>query len=80
MERWPNFFIVGSTKAGTTSIHEYLNRIPGIFMSPIKEPHYFSRNDISKNNPLSSRKDLASTKITSGMSNFLKIKGMKTFT
>jgi len=52
MERWPNFFIVGSSKAGTTSIHEYLNKIPGIFMSPIKEPHYFSRNDIPKNNPL----------------------------
>jgi len=43
MDRWPNFFIVGAPRAGTTSLHEYLNDIPGIFMSPIKEPNYFSR-------------------------------------
>lgn len=43
MERWPNLFIVGAPKAGTTSLHAYLGRVPGIFMSKIKEPHYFSR-------------------------------------
>jgi len=42
MERWPNFFIVGAPKAGTTSLHEYLNKVPSIFMSKIKEPNYFS--------------------------------------
>lgn len=38
----PNFFIVGAAKAGTTSLHAYLARHPEVFMSPLKEPHYFS--------------------------------------
>ena len=42
MEKWPNFFIVGVPKGGTTSLHEYLNDVPGIFMSKIKEPYFFS--------------------------------------
>jgi len=42
----PNFFIVGAAKAGTTSIFNYLNNHPDVYMSPIKEPHYFSK-DIS---------------------------------
>src|ERR1700693_2394465 len=41
-EIWPNFFIVGAPKAGTTSLYEYLRRVPGVYMSPIKEPHYFN--------------------------------------
>ena len=42
METWPNFFIVGAPKAGTSSLYAYLKDIPGIYMSPIKEPNYFS--------------------------------------
>ena len=42
MENWPNFFIVGAPKAGTTSLYEYLKGHPEIYMSPIKEPDYFS--------------------------------------
>jgi len=41
---WPNFFIVGASKSGTTSLYEYLNKIKGIYMSRVKEPHYFQRN------------------------------------
>jgi len=44
LERWPNFYIVGAPKAGTTSLYEYLKDIPGIYMSPVKEPNYFSIN------------------------------------
>lgn len=40
-EIWPNFFIVGAPKAGTTSLYEYLRKIPSIYMSPVKEPFYF---------------------------------------
>ena len=29
-------------KAGTTSLYEYLNKIPGVYMSPIKEPCFFA--------------------------------------
>ncbi len=42
METWPNFFIVGAGKAGTSSLWFYLNQIPQVFMSPHKEPHFFS--------------------------------------
>ena len=41
MSKWPNLFIVGAQKAGTSSIHEYLNQHPQIFMSPLKEPGFF---------------------------------------
>lgn len=43
MERWPNLLLVGAAKAGTTSLHSYLGQHPAIFMSRVKEPHYFSR-------------------------------------
>ena len=42
MKTWPNFFIVGALKAGTTSLYFYLKRVPGIYMSPVKEPHFFA--------------------------------------
>jgi len=44
MEKWPNFFIVGTTRAGTTSLWQYLQKIPGVYMSPVKEPDYFNPN------------------------------------
>ncbi len=43
----PNFFIVGAAKAGTTSLHAYLSSHPQVFMSALKEPHYFSDFDVS---------------------------------
>lgn len=39
---WPNFFVVGAPKAGTTSLYEYLRQIPEVYLSPIKEPHFFT--------------------------------------
>jgi len=41
METWPNFFIAGAPRSGTTALHTYLQQIPSIFMSKVKEPHYF---------------------------------------
>jgi hypothetical protein len=37
----PNFLIVGAPKCGTTSLYNYLNQHPDIFLPSIKEPHYF---------------------------------------
>jgi hypothetical protein len=39
--RFPDFFIVGAPKCGTTSLARYLRSHPRIFMSPVKEPKYF---------------------------------------
>lgn len=38
----PTFFIIGAPKAGTTSLHHYLDRHPEIQMSAIKEPRFFA--------------------------------------
>jgi hypothetical protein len=40
----PNFFIVGAPKCGTTALYEYLRPHPNIFMSEVKEPHYFAKD------------------------------------
>lgn len=41
-QKLPNFFVVGAAKAGTTSVYNYLSRHPEVYMSPVKEPHYFA--------------------------------------
>jgi hypothetical protein len=38
----PNFFIVGAPKCGTTALFEYLRPHPNIFLSKVKEPHFFA--------------------------------------
>jgi hypothetical protein len=38
----PNFFIAGAPKAGTTTLYHWLASHPQVYMSPIKEPSYFS--------------------------------------
>ena len=38
----PNFFIIGAERSGTTSLWLYLKQHPDIYMSPIKEPQFFS--------------------------------------
>lgn len=44
----PNFFIIGAAKSGTSSLYKYLKQHPEIYMSPIKEPHFFSFDSESK--------------------------------
>jgi hypothetical protein len=39
---FPNTFIVGAAKTGTTSLHNYLGQHPQVFMSAWKEPHFFA--------------------------------------
>jgi len=39
---WPNFFLIGAGKSGTTSLYHYLGQHPQIFMSPVKEPKFFT--------------------------------------
>jgi hypothetical protein len=40
--RYPDFFIVGAPRCGTTFMYEYLNQNPQIYMSPVKEPQHFA--------------------------------------
>ncbi len=39
--RWPDFFIVGAPKCGTTALYAYLKQHPQIFLPDHKEPHHF---------------------------------------
>lgn len=51
----PNLIIIGANKAGTTSLHEYLDQHPEIFMSDPKEPMFFAHSPSSKANKQCSR-------------------------
>jgi hypothetical protein len=42
VKEWPDFFIVGAAKSGTTSIYHYLKEHPSIFMPVLKEPRFFT--------------------------------------
>lgn len=42
----PNFFILGAPKCGTTSLAAWLAEHSKIYMSPLKEPHFFNTDEI----------------------------------
>jgi len=74
MRKWPNLFIVGTPKAGTSSLYAYLSKIPGIYMSPVKEPNYFSSKTIPEQSRIKPIRDR-----TKYLSLFKKVKNEKIF-
>jgi hypothetical protein len=40
----PNFLIVGAPKCGTTAMYQYLAAHPDVYMSALKEPHFFAED------------------------------------
>jgi hypothetical protein len=42
---FPDFFVVGAPRCGTTALSRYLSRHPQVCFSKPKEPHYFARID-----------------------------------
>ena len=38
----PTFIVIGAAKAGSTTLCQLLRQHPDVFMSPVKELHYFS--------------------------------------
>ncbi|MGD1854733.1 MAG: sulfotransferase [Leptolyngbyaceae cyanobacterium] len=42
---YPNFLVIGAMKCATSSLHEQLALQPGIFMTELKEPNFFSNDD-----------------------------------
>jgi hypothetical protein len=45
-KNWPNFFIVGAPRAGTTSLFAYLRDVRGVYMPRLKEPLYFASKSL----------------------------------
>jgi hypothetical protein len=41
----PNLFVIGAAKAGTTALHYYLTQHPQVFVSRVKEPEFFSKEE-----------------------------------
>lgn len=39
---FPNFFVIGAARSGSTALYDYLGQHPEIFTSDPKEPHYFA--------------------------------------
>lgn len=39
---YPNFFIIGAPKCGTTALAHYLSSHPQIYITPLKEPEFFA--------------------------------------
>lgn len=39
--RFPDVLCIGAQKAGTTWLHHHLQRLPGVWASPVKEFHHF---------------------------------------
>lgn len=39
--RWPDFYLVGAARSGTTSMFTLLKQHPEIWVSVLKEPHFF---------------------------------------
>lgn len=68
-QRLPNFFIVGAPKAGTTSLYYYLGQHPQIYVSPIKEPHFFAAEMRLENFEPALRRRIA--RDTRGLAEFL---------
>jgi len=42
--RFPDFFIIGAAKSGTSTLHDYLRKHPALWMSADKEPCFFDPN------------------------------------
>lgn len=42
--RLPDFLVVAAPRAGTTSLHRYLDAHPQVFMAPQKEVHFFDQH------------------------------------
>ena len=47
----PTFIVIGANKGGTTSLWQYLDQHPDVFMSRNKEPMYFSHAPVPEGRP-----------------------------
>ena len=48
---FPNFIVIGASKCGTSSLYAYLKQHPEIFLSHVKETHFFSYGKINALGP-----------------------------
>ena len=46
-DRKPQFFVVGGSRCGTTTLHHALTHHPGIYVPPDKSPNFFTAQDMA---------------------------------
>lgn len=46
----PDFLVIGAAKSGTTSLYDYLNQHPQIFMCPVNETNFFALDGFDLDN------------------------------
>lgn len=51
MPAWPNLFLVGAPRCGTTSLYAYLADHPRVFGPVEKEPHFYDRDVLGPGGP-----------------------------
>ena len=66
----PNLFIVGAPKCGTTALYQYLRQHPEVFMSAVKEPHFFG-SDLQSTKFIRDRSEYAALFAQAGGSRFV---------
>lgn len=44
--RLPDFIVIGAMKSGTSSLYRWLGEQPELELPPLKEPHFFSRDEV----------------------------------
>ena len=54
----PNLLIIGCIKSGTGALHQYLSLHPQIFITELKEPRYFIREDRIESAQIPTRKKM----------------------
>lgn len=73
--KWPDFFVIGAGKSGTTSLYDVLKQHPSVFSPTEKEPFYFSEDNmhyrelpLNKNEYLALYENIESQQITGDFS------------
>jgi len=46
ISKLPEFLIIGAARSGTTTLYTYLRMHPDVYMPKVKEPEYFSKDEI----------------------------------
>lgn len=73
MSRWPDFFIVGTGRAGTTSLYYHLRGHPDIYMPSLKEPHFFSTIDAGRPDLTGGKRQQRSARVISREQDYIKL-------
>lgn len=77
VENKPNFIVIGTMKAATTSLYTYIKQHPDIFMTKVKEPMFFNNFQQENNYNILGSKSKKSTTLEEYLAMFKDAKNEK---